>query len=251
MSVIVSNLGFPRIGPRRELKTALEAYWAGKTDKAALLETAEGLRAATWARQKALGVEVIPSNDFSFYDQVLDTSIMVGAIPEIYRAIGEAESLDVYFAMARGTQARSGDDGCGHGHGRGGDVPALEMTKWFDTNYHYMVPELTADQPFQLTSTKVVDEYLEAKALGYDTRPVILGPVTWLLLAKSKQAVLEAAGAAAQSAAGLCRAAAPAARRGCRLGADRRARTGARSSTTAHAPPSPRPMRCWPTPCRK
>ncbi|MDB5714942.1 MAG: 5-methyltetrahydropteroyltriglutamate--homocysteine S-methyltransferase [Sphingomonadales bacterium] len=187
MSVIVTNLGFPRIGPRRELKTALEAYWARKTDKTALLETAAGLRAATWARQKALGVDIIPSNDFSFYDSVLDTSVMVGAVPSLYRALGAADSLDVYFAMARGTQTEVADDGCAHGHGKGSDVPALEMTKWFDTNYHYMVPEIAVDQSFQLTSTKAVDEFNEAKALGYHTRPVILGPVTWLLLAKSKQ----------------------------------------------------------------
>ncbi|API60496.1 5-methyltetrahydropteroyltriglutamate--homocysteine S-methyltransferase [Tardibacter chloracetimidivorans] len=187
MSVTVANLGFPRIGPRRELKTALESYWAAKTHKAALLETAAGLRAATWARQRALGVDVIPSNDFSFYDQVLDTSVMVGAIPDIYRALGAADSLDVYFAMARGTQTGTADESCSHGHGKGGDVPALEMTKWFDTNYHYMVPEVTPGQSFQLTSTKAIDEYREAKALGYRTRPVILGPVTWLLLAKSKQ----------------------------------------------------------------
>lgn len=187
MSVTVANLGFPRIGPRRELKTALESYWAGKTGRAALLDTAAGLRAATWARQKALGVEVIPSGDFSFYDQVLDTSVMLGAIPDIYRALGPADSLEVYFAMARGTQSLGNEDGCSHGHGKAGDVPALEMTKWFDTNYHYMVPEVMPGQSFQLTSTKAVDEYLEAKALGYRTRPVILGPVTWLLLAKSKQ----------------------------------------------------------------
>ena len=158
MSVTVANLGFPRIGPRRELKAALESYWAGKTHKAALLETAAGLRAATWARQRALGVDVIPSNDFSFYDQVLDTSVMVGAIPDIYRALGAADSLDVYFAMARGTQTGTADESCSHGHGKSGDVPALEMTKWFDTNYHYMVPEVTPGQSFQLTSTKAIDE---------------------------------------------------------------------------------------------
>jgi 5-methyltetrahydropteroyltriglutamate--homocysteine methyltransferase len=187
MSFIVTNLGFPRIGPRRELKTALESFWAGKTDKTALLETAAALRAATWARQKALGVDIIPSNDFSFYDSVLDTSVMVGAIPTLYRGLGAADSLEVYFAMARGTQTGASEASCTHGHGKGGDVPALEMTKWFDTNYHYMVPEVAANQSFQLTSNKVIEEFQEAKALGYHTRPVILGPVTWLLLAKSKQ----------------------------------------------------------------
>lgn len=196
MTVSAANLGFPRIGPRRELKTATEAYWAGKIDQAQLLATARELRAATWERQKAAGIAVIPSNDFSFYDQVLDTSVMVGAIPATYQPIGAADSLDVYFAMARGRQTKAvhddaADSACTHGHGAGADVPAQEMTKWFDTNYHYMVPEVSADQVFALSTRKVLDQYEEAKALGYQTRPVILGPVTFLHLAKSKDAGLD------------------------------------------------------------
>ncbi|MFD0849374.1 5-methyltetrahydropteroyltriglutamate--homocysteine S-methyltransferase [Sphingosinicella xenopeptidilytica] len=190
MPVYVSNLGFPRIGARRELKTALESCWSGKTTREALLGTAKELRAATWQRQQALGLDVVPSGDFSFYDQVLDTSVMLGAIPAIYRPLGAPDSLDVYFAMARGTQAGNSDTGCTHGHGNGhgkGDVPAQEMTKWFDTNYHYLVPEIGPRQRFELTTTKPVDEFREAKALGIHTRPVIIGPVTWLLLAKSAQ----------------------------------------------------------------
>ena len=186
MTVTVANLGFPRIGPRRELKFALESFWSGKTGEAELKQAAAGLRAAAWARQKAIGVDVIPSNDFSFYDHVLDTSVTVGAIPNLYRSLGPADSLEVYFAMARGTRTDVGEEGCTHGHGVGADVPALEMTKWFDTNYHYMVPEVGPDQTFALSSTKAIDEFNEAKALGYHTRPVVLGPVTWLLLAKSK-----------------------------------------------------------------
>ncbi|MBO9376624.1 5-methyltetrahydropteroyltriglutamate--homocysteine S-methyltransferase [Sphingomonas histidinilytica] len=186
MPVTAANLGFPRIGPRRELKTAVEAYWAGKIDQTQLLDTARNLRTATWDRQKAAGIAVIPSNDFSLYDQVLDTSVMVGAIPDIYRGLGAPDSLDVYFAMARGTRTDAGDAGCTHGHGKGGDVPAQEMTKWFDTNYHYMVPEVSPDQAFALATAKPVDHFEEARALGHHTRPVILGPVTWLLLAKSK-----------------------------------------------------------------
>lgn len=196
MSVFAANLGFPRIGPRRELKAAVEAYWAGKTDQAQLLATAKGLRAATWDRQKATGIDIIPSGDFSLYDQVLDTSVMLGAIPEIYRHLGAPDSLEVYFAMARGTRtlvpghASAPGQACVHVDGasaRGdGDVPAQEMTKWFDTNYHYMVPEVWPGQDFALTTSKPVDHYKEAAALGYSTRPVILGPVTWLLLAKSK-----------------------------------------------------------------
>jgi 5-methyltetrahydropteroyltriglutamate--homocysteine methyltransferase len=190
MTVSAANLGFPRIGPRRELKTATEAYWADKIDQAALLDTARALRAATWDRQKAAGIEVIPSNDFSFYDQVLDTSVMLGAIPEIYSGIGAPDSLDVYFAMARGRQTKgtqpAAEEGCSHGHSTGTDVPAQEMTKWFDTNYHYMVPEVVPGQAFALSTSKPIDHFKEARALGHHTRPVILGPVTWLLLAKSK-----------------------------------------------------------------
>ena len=186
MPVAAANLGFPRIGPRRELKTAVEAYWAGRIDRAELFETGEALRAATWARQKAAGIEIIPSNDFSLYDQVLDTSVMIGAIPDIYRPLGAPDSLEVYFAMARGTRTGHADEGCHHDHGNGGDVPAQEMTKWFDTNYHYMVPELSPEQGFALSTTKPIDHFREAAALGYHTRPVILGPVTYLLLAKSK-----------------------------------------------------------------
>jgi 5-methyltetrahydropteroyltriglutamate--homocysteine methyltransferase len=187
LSLPVNTLGVPRIGPRRELKFALESYWSGKIDAAALLEVAAGLRTANWARQKALGVTHIPSNDFSLYDHVLDTSVMVGAIPDVYGWTGGPLPLDTYFAMARGSQGDVRDEACGHGHhGQAQGVPALEMTKWFDTNYHYMVPEFSRDQKFSLTSTKPVDEYREAKELGYETRPVLLGPVTYLKLGKSK-----------------------------------------------------------------
>ncbi len=187
----VASLGTPRIGPRRELKFALESFWSGATDESALIEAGAGLRAANWARQKKLGVTVIPSNDFSFYDQVLDTSVMVGAIPEIYRWDGGPVPLATYFAMARGAQGETHEADCGHAH-HGNDaahgVPAQEMTKWFDTNYHYMVPELTKDQKFVLASRKPIEEYEEALALGYQTRPVLVGPVTFLKLAKSKDA---------------------------------------------------------------
>ena len=185
MSVTVASLGFPRIGPRRELKTALERYWSGQSDRAALLATAAELRARSWARQKALGVDHVPSNDFSFYDHVLDTSAMVGAIPALYGWNGGPVDLDTYFAMARGAQGEAHAD-CGHGCAhKAVDVPAAEMTKWFDTNYHYLVPEFSAGQSFALSSTKVVDEFLEAKAQGIHTRPVLLGPVTFLRLGKS------------------------------------------------------------------
>jgi 5-methyltetrahydropteroyltriglutamate--homocysteine methyltransferase len=187
MTVTVATLGFPRIGPRRELKTALEKHWSGKMDAETLLTAAADLRAQTWKRQSALGATVIPSNDFSLYDHVLDTTAMVGAVPAIYGWTDKQVDLKIYFAMARGAQGTADDAACGHGHAHAGEgAPAAEMTKWFDTNYHYLVPEFTVDQMFWLASTKIVDEYLEAKALGIETRPVLLGPVTYLLLGKAR-----------------------------------------------------------------
>ena len=178
-NIPVATLGVPRIGRRRELKFALEAYWSGQIEAAELLETARKLRAEKWIEQRDRGVTKIPSNDFSLYDQVLDTVAMVGAVPPRFGWIGGAVSLDTYFTMARGR----GEESCGHaGHSQ--TMTALEMTKWFDTNYHYMVPEFGPDQNFTLSSTKPLDEFLEAKALGIHTRPVIIGPVTFLKLGK-------------------------------------------------------------------
>ena len=155
-SLAVATLGVPRIGPRRELKFALEKFWSGKLDENALLETAAALRAANWARQKALGATVIPSNDFSFYDHVLDTSVMVGAISAVYDRTEGLAPLATYFAMARGSSGN--DAACAHGHVQHAvyGAPAQEMTKWFDTNYHYMVPEFTKDQRFSLASRKPI-----------------------------------------------------------------------------------------------
>jgi 5-methyltetrahydropteroyltriglutamate--homocysteine methyltransferase len=182
----VATLGVPRIGRKRELKFALESYWSGKTGSAELLQTAKALRAASWKEQAERGITKIPSNDFALYDHVLDTAIMVGAIPARYGWEGGEVPLDTCFAMARGNQGDDDAAACGHAdHGQGHGVTALEMTKWFDTNYHYMVPELSDDQAFALSSNKSVDHFLEAKALGIHTRPVILGPVTFLKLAKS------------------------------------------------------------------
>jgi len=187
MTVAVATLGFPRIGPRRELKTALESHWSGKTDAGALLAVAAELRAKAWAHQRELGADIVPSNDFSLYDHVLDTSAMVGAIPAIYGWKGGPVSPETYFAMARGTQGDAGQGACEHGHAHHHDgVPAAEMTKWFDTNYHYLVPDFAEGQRFALSSTKAVDEFLEAKGQGIVTRPVLLGPVTYLKLGKTR-----------------------------------------------------------------
>ncbi|MEV7009261.1 5-methyltetrahydropteroyltriglutamate--homocysteine S-methyltransferase [Streptosporangium sp. NPDC051022] len=162
-------LGYPRIGAHRELKFATEQYWAGRVGEEELQSTAATLRRAVWTELRDAGLGTIPSNTFSFYDQVLDTSVMVDAVPDRYRAL---PGLERYFAMARGTA----------------DIPALEMTKWFDTNYHYIVPELALDARFRLADgaqAKPVAEYLEARALGIETRPVLVGPLTYLLLAKA------------------------------------------------------------------
>ncbi len=193
MTVTVATLGFPRIGPRRELKQALEAHWAGKLDIAGLTAAAAALRAQSWSRQADLGVDHVPSNDFSLYDHVLDTSVMVGAIPSAYGWKGGPVDLDTYFALARGTQGASAQV-CAHGHvhepvnDHVSGLPAMEMTKWFDTNYHYLAPEVSCGQIFALSSTKAIDEFLEAKAQGIHTRPVLLGPVTFLKLAKTRDA---------------------------------------------------------------
>ncbi|WP_017973577.1 5-methyltetrahydropteroyltriglutamate--homocysteine S-methyltransferase [Actinopolyspora halophila] len=163
-------LGYPRIGPRRELKRALESYWSGETDRARLRETAGELRARTWRRLHEAGLGSVPSNTFSYYDQVLDTAVTLGAIPERYRDLG-LDPLDTYFAMARGVES----------------TPPLEMTKWFDTNYHYLVPEVGPDTRFGLADRTPVERFREAGELGITTRPVIIGPLTFLLLAKSAE----------------------------------------------------------------
>lgn len=175
-----TNLGFPRIGSQRELKRAVEKFWSGKIDEAELQKVCQELRAAHWKRQQEAGIEQIPSNDFSLYDQVLDTTALVGAVPKRFQWNGGEVNLSTYFAMARGGKGGKSIDASTAG------VAALEMTKWFDTNYHYLVPEFTADQEFQLASNKPVAEYLEAKALGIETRPVLLGPVSFLLLGKTQ-----------------------------------------------------------------
>ncbi len=144
MTIKTANLGFPRIGSHRELKFALERYWAGKIERHELLAVATRLRAENWAAQKARGIQITPSNDFSLYDQVLDTSVLVGAVPPAYGWKGGPVDLDIYFAMARGSTTSTCASGCTHGGADGGNQ-AQEMTKWFDTNYHYIVPEFAED----------------------------------------------------------------------------------------------------------
>jgi len=169
MSLVqAANLGYPRMGLQRELKFALESFWTGQTNEDGLLETARNLRAEHWKTQKDAGIATPPSNDFSLYDHVLDMAATVGAIPQRFAHGGGPLMLHTYFAMARGSEHAS----------------AMEMTKWFDTNYHYVVPEFEAEMRYRLLSLKVVNQYLEAKALGIETRPVLLGPVSFVLLGK-------------------------------------------------------------------
>jgi len=173
---IAHNLGFPHLGAARELKRATEGYWGGKVSLPDLLKTGAELRARHWRLQQDAGIDLIPSNDFSYYDRMLDTCALVGAVPKRYGWAGGPVDIDTYFAMARGVQSG------------GRDVTAMEMTKWFDTNYHYLVPEFEPGQAFRLSSSKPVDEFHEAKALGIQTKPVLIGPVTFLLLGKARTA---------------------------------------------------------------
>ena len=190
---IAANLGFPRIGVKRELKKAVESFWKGDISTDALEATGKELRKRHWEIQKKAGIEHIPSNDFSFYDQVLDTIAMVGAVPARYQWEGGKVELETYFAMARGAQVKDASDHEHDGHAccadhvhKTLDVPAMEMTKWLDTNYHFIVPEFDAKMKFTYGSTKAVEQFNEAKALGIKTRPVLVGPVTFLSFGKSR-----------------------------------------------------------------
>lgn len=172
------NLGYPRIGSNRELKKACEQYWSGKILTDELLNVGRNLTIKNWKTQQKAGIDLIPCNDFSYYDQVLDMSLTVGAIPKRYNEIALKKStneLDLYFAMARGYQK----DGI--------DITAMEMTKWFDTNYHYIVPEFYKNQEFKLFSNKIINEFVGAKQVGINAKPVIIGLVSYLLLGKEKE----------------------------------------------------------------
>ena len=179
--MLKNNLGYPRVGAHRELKKASELYWQGKASRNELFAAARKIREENWKLQQDAGIDLIPCNDFSFYDQVLDTSLMLGVIPQRYTEVltknSQNSEIDLYFAMARGYQK----DGL--------DITAMEMTKWFDTNYHYIVPEFTADQQFRIFSDKVFEEFNLAKQLtGVTPKPVLIGPVSYLLLGKEKEA---------------------------------------------------------------
>jgi len=168
------NLGYPRIGSNRELKKTIETYWQGKLELSSVEQTAKDLRLSHWHCQQDAGVDLIPVGDFSLYDQVLDTTCLLGVVPPRFNWQGNAITSDTYFAMARGRQDETDS------------IAACEMTKWFDTNYHYLVPEIHKGQEFKISFNKLFDEVAEAQAAGFNVKPVILGPLTWLWLAKIK-----------------------------------------------------------------
>ncbi|BFN29340.1 5-methyltetrahydropteroyltriglutamate--homocysteine methyltransferase [Pseudomonas sp. SCT] len=172
---VAHNLGFPRIGADRELKKALEAYWKGELDELGLLQVGRQLRAQHWQAQADAGIQLLPVGDFAWYDQVLTHSLMFGVVPQRFRPADGQPTLDTLFAMARGVT----NSCCGGGQ-------AQEMTKWFDTNYHYLVPEFTVDQQFQLSWSQLFEEVEEAQALGHAIKPVLVGPLTYLWLGKLK-----------------------------------------------------------------
>lgn len=176
MSTLTSVSGFPRIGGDRELKKAIEGYWKGKHGLDQVRATAKELRERHWRLQAEAGIDLIPSNDFSYYDQVLDTAILLNVIPQRYDRLAFENPEDTLFAMARGYQ------------GPKGDVTALPMKKWFTTNYHYLVPEIDSATDIHLNGTKLFDEFEEAKALGIHTKPVLVGPYTFLKLARNAKA---------------------------------------------------------------
>ena len=179
---LAHNLGFPRIGADRELKKALEAYWKGDIDQAALQAVGRELRASHWQLQKDAGIDLLPVGDFAWYDQVLSHSLTFGAIPERFASTLDAQgrpTLNTLFGMARGASQSC----CGE-HGKG--QYAQELTKWFDTNYHYLVPEFSQDQRFELSWNQLFEETAEALALGHKVKPVIIGPLTFLWLGKIK-----------------------------------------------------------------
>ena len=197
MTIHTHILGFPRIGAARELKSALERHWRGEVSEAALEETGKALRARHWALQKAAGLDFVTVGDFAFYDQVANHIQLLGCEPARFRYAAEQSPLARYFAMARGADSHADHAGCAHGHAHQGQqghnahaasVHALEMTKWFDTNYHYLVPELSPLTRFSLVCERLFDEVAEAQALGHQVKAALIGPLTFLWLGKEKTA---------------------------------------------------------------
>ncbi len=169
--MITHSLGFPRIGVKRELKKAIESYWKGVISEEELRGISTDLRKRHWQLQKENGIDLVPAGDFSYYDQILDTSATLGAVPERFELKDEKVDMETYFNMARGK----------------GNAVAMEMTKWFDTNYHYIVPEFSSDQTFKLSSEKIFDEVKEATGEGFNVKPVLVGPLSYIFLGKETE----------------------------------------------------------------
>ena len=178
------TLGYPRIGERRELKKAIEAHWQGRLSLAELEAAGREIRRQNWEKQQQAGIDLIPCNDFSFYDQMLDLSCLVGNVPPRFHWSGDKIGLETMFLIARGSRDHGQEEHDCHAHGSA--TFASEMTKWFDTNYHYIVPEFRADTRFRLADDKVLREFQEARDLGYRVKPVLPGPVTYLSLGKAQ-----------------------------------------------------------------
>lgn len=174
--MLTHNLGFPRIGKNRELKRALEAYWQGELSQEALLAQGSALRQEHWQLQSDAGIDLLPAGDFAWYDHVLTTSLLLGVIPERHRNDNNSVDLDTLFRVARGRAPK------------GKPAAASDMTKWFNTNYHYIVPEFTADQQFKLTDTFWFEQIAEAQKTGHQVKPVLLGPLSYLYLGKTTSA---------------------------------------------------------------
>ncbi len=174
MTILNHTLGFPRVGLRRELKKAQESYWAGNSTREELLAVGRELRARHWDQQKQAGIDLLPVGDFAWYDHVLTTSLLLGNVPQRHQNNDGSVDIDTLFRIGRG-RAPTGEP-----------AAAAEMTKWFNTNYHYMVPEFVKGQQFKLTWTQLLEEVDEALALGHKVKPVLLGPVTYLWLGKVK-----------------------------------------------------------------
>ncbi|WP_185868951.1 5-methyltetrahydropteroyltriglutamate--homocysteine S-methyltransferase [Blattabacterium cuenoti] len=171
------NLGYPRIGIQRELKKACEAYWSNKINSEELFQVGKKIRKENWKIQEMANLDLIPCNDFSFYDHVLDMSFLLGSIPDSYLSVPIENNIDLYFSMARGFQEN------------GLDIKAMEMTKWFNTNYHYIVPEFNKNQKFYIFSKKIFEELEELKKILKSVKkikPVLIGPVSYLFLGKEK-----------------------------------------------------------------
>ncbi|HEY5812796.1 MAG TPA: hypothetical protein VIT23_09100, partial [Terrimicrobiaceae bacterium] len=186
------TLGYPRIGKKRELKKALEAFWRGEIKIDNLEKVGAELRQKNWLIQKEAGIDLIPSNDFSFYDQILDMSCLLGNVPSRFASDGDRSGLELRFQIARGTRSSSNQGPALAESGIG--AHASEMTKWFDTNYHYIVPEFEPETVFRLGAAKPFDEFKEALALGIRTKPVLIGPLTYLHLGKSVDAKFDRLG---------------------------------------------------------